>query len=129
MFHKVKEVRPLDNYVLSVQFGEGVVKEYDLKTLMSKVSFFDPLKEKDLFSEVKVDTGGYGKSWTDDIDLSSEELLPNQKDIEFYYEDELKVTDINISHSLSDATIQLYISNPQAYIIKDVEIKTPIRNQ
>ena len=55
--------------------------------------------------------------------LSSEELLPNQKDIEFYYENELKVTDINISHSLSDATIQLYISNPQAYIIKDVEIE------
>ena len=106
MFHKVKEVRPLENYVLSVQFGEGVVKEYDLKTLMSKVSFFDPLKENDLFKEVKVDSGGYGVSWTDDIDLSSEELWNNGVEIKTPFDGLISFSDATELWNLHESTLR-----------------------
>lgn len=53
--------------------------------------------------------------------LSDEKLLPNQKDIEFYVSD-FKVNDININQSLNDATIQIFINNPEEYVIKSLQI-------
>ena len=35
-----------------------------------------------LFDQVKVDVGGYGISWNDDLDLSCEELWINGKEEE-----------------------------------------------
>ncbi len=53
--------------------------------------------------------------------LASDELLPNQKDIEFYVRD-FKVRDIAISRSFSDATIQIFIQNPDNYQVKDLKV-------
>ena len=53
--------------------------------------------------------------------LSSNKLLPNQKDIEFYAKD-FKVKDIIIDKSFSDATIQIYIQNPDNYTVKGLNI-------
>lgn len=36
MFHKIKNVSPLPEYKLSVQFAEGVTKIYDVKPLFQK---------------------------------------------------------------------------------------------
>lgn len=44
---------------------------------MNKWSIFEKLKEKELFEKVKVDVGGYGISWNEDIDLSCEEIWEN----------------------------------------------------
>ena len=68
MFHKVKNVAALDNYLLSVSFVEGVTKIYDVKPLFKKWDVFNRLKEGHLFYDVQVDQGGYGVSWNDDID-------------------------------------------------------------
>ena len=38
---------------------------------------FNELKNPELFVQVKVDTGGYGISWNDDIDLDGEEIWAN----------------------------------------------------
>ena len=40
MFHKVKSVNPLPDFRLSVQFAEGVTKEYDVKPLFKKWEAF-----------------------------------------------------------------------------------------
>lgn len=80
MFHKVKNVRALPNYRLSVQFAEGVTKMYDVSPLFEKYNRFAPLKDRpELFGSVDVDQGGYGIVWNDDIDLSCEELWENGK--------------------------------------------------
>ncbi len=42
---------------------------------------------KGLFEQVKVDTGGYGISWNDDIDLSCNELWENGMPIEVAADD------------------------------------------
>ena len=79
MFHKVKNVAPLNNYVLSVSFVEGVTKLYDVKPLFNKWKIFNDLKSDNLFYDVVVDQGGYGISWNDQIDLSCDELFENGK--------------------------------------------------
>ena len=59
MFHKIKSVTPLSDYILSVQFSEGITKHYDLKPLFDKYPMFIPLKEHlDLYYSASVDVGG-----------------------------------------------------------------------
>lgn len=78
MFHKVKEVKVIEKYMLEVEFYEGTIKKYDVSPLFEKWEVFRRLKTQDgLFNQVKVDQGGYGISWNDEIDLSCEELWNN----------------------------------------------------
>ena len=81
MFHKVKAVNALPDYRLCVQFAEGMTKIYDVKPLFVKWEPFKALKNSlELFYNVKVDIGGCGIVWNDDLDLSSDELFENSKE-------------------------------------------------
>ncbi len=78
MFYKVQDVKPLEKYKLLVTFQNGEIKEYDVKPLFDKWQAFKDLAYiNGLFQQVKVDAGGYGISWNDDIDLSCDELYYN----------------------------------------------------
>ncbi|MDR1453955.1 MAG: DUF2442 domain-containing protein [Candidatus Margulisbacteria bacterium] len=78
MFHKVKKVKALPDHCLLVQFEKGERKQYDLKPLFKEIEAFQPLTYvTGLFEQVKVDAGGYGISWNDDIDLACDELYNN----------------------------------------------------
>jgi hypothetical protein len=50
-----------------------VIKVYDCKPLL-KEEPFKLLQNENFFKRVKVDSGGYGISWNDDIDLAESEL-------------------------------------------------------
>lgn len=78
MFNKVKSVMPKREFVLLVQFESGITKYYDIKPLFDKWKVFNNLKSMpELYNQVKVDLGGYGVSWNDEIDLSCDELWEN----------------------------------------------------
>ena len=78
MFHTIKSVQPLENYILLITFKDGATKIYDVKILFEEIDAFNDLKNmKGLFEQVKVDVGGYGISWNDEIDLACEELWNN----------------------------------------------------
>lgn len=78
MFYKVKEVQPLPDYNLLVNFTSGECKRYNVAPLFEKWDMFKTLSNVNgLFEQVKVDAGGYGVSWNDDIDLSCNELWEN----------------------------------------------------
>ena len=78
MFHKLKEVKPLEEYILKITFQDNTIKYYDVKKLFKKWTIFQKLTREDgLFGNVKVDIGGYGISWNDEIDLSCNELWEN----------------------------------------------------
>lgn len=78
MFYKVKKVKPLENYILEITFQNDIIKCYDVSTLFEKWEVFQKLKTNNaLFRQVKVDNGGYGISWNDEIDLSCNELWEN----------------------------------------------------
>ena len=78
MFYKINEVKALPDYYLLVSFVTGEKKKYNVKPLFNKWEQFKALMMiTGLFEQVKVDTGGYGVSWNDDIDLSCNELYFN----------------------------------------------------
>ena len=81
MFHKVKNVEPLDNMLLLVEFVNGEKKRYDVKPLISRWKVFNDLTDNSLFNLVKIDCGGYGIAWNEYIDLSCEELWNNGSSI------------------------------------------------
>lgn len=82
MFHRIKNVIPLNDLLLLVEFINGQKKIYDIKPLMDKWEVFRDLNNDALFRLVKVDTGGYGIVWNAYIDLACDELWKNGKDIE-----------------------------------------------
>jgi len=78
MFHKVKTIKPLSNYSLLVQFENEEKKQYYIKNLVNEIDVFKTLMYiPGLFEQVKVDSGGYGISWNDELDLSCNELYYN----------------------------------------------------
>ncbi|MGL5254271.1 MAG: DUF2442 domain-containing protein [Brevinema sp.] len=78
MFHKVQSVLPQANFMLLVHFKNGESRHYDIKPLFSKWQEFRALQNiEGLFTQVKVDAGGYGISWNEELDISSEELYFN----------------------------------------------------
>lgn len=78
MFHKIKEIKPVKKYVLLATFFDGTVKIYNMDPLFDEIEEFNTLKAiPGLFEQVKVDAGGYGISWNDEIDLACDELWYN----------------------------------------------------
>ena len=81
MFYKIASVEPLPQFVLRVSFQNGRKKIYDIKALSGKWPVFRDLETiPGLFPMVRVDMGGYGVSWNDDIDISCNELWENGKE-------------------------------------------------
>ncbi|MBQ6207100.1 MAG: DUF2442 domain-containing protein [Oscillospiraceae bacterium] len=75
MFHKVASVEQWDGCSLNVLFLDETRKEYDIRCLFDRYPMFRQLAEDEaLFRQVKVDQGGYGVSWNDELDLSCDEL-------------------------------------------------------
>jgi hypothetical protein len=73
---KIDTVRAIGPTRLLIRFGNGEQKVYDCGPLVSRPEFH-LLASPALFSVVRVDAGGYGISWNDDLDLSEYELWTN----------------------------------------------------
>jgi hypothetical protein len=77
---KVQSVKPLEGKRLLVRFVNGAERIYDCSPLLP-LEMFQSLKNEAFFKSVKVDPGGYGISWDDDVDLSEYELWANSKEL------------------------------------------------
>lgn len=77
MFYKVKEVIPMEDMKLKIKFENNEIKIYDVECMIKKYKIFEELRNRELFERVKVDQGGYGISWNDEIDLECNELWKN----------------------------------------------------
>ena len=108
MFHKIRSVTPLPDYILCVQFAEGVTKLYDFNMLIKQYPAFS--MEQDLFKNVEVDNGGYGISWNDDIDLSCDELWENGKRIQNPFDGLISMRDATNLWNLNESTLRKSIS-------------------
>lgn len=111
MIHKVKAVTPLPDYRLSVQFAEGVTKIYDVAALFEKWSMFAPLKNNyALFETVKVDVGGYGIIWNDELDISCDELYANGKLVKTPFDGLMVFSDATTLWGLNESTLRKAIA-------------------
>ena len=67
---KIVSVEPKNDMLLAVKFENGQIKKIDIKPYLN---FFEPFKQlcnPALFNNVKVDSGGMGVVWNEQIDLS-----------------------------------------------------------
>ncbi len=109
MFHKIKNVSPLPEYKLSIQFAEGVTKIYDVKPLFDKIPAFKSLNNND-FGAVYVDVGGYGIIWNDMLDLSCDELWDNGVEVETPFDGLIAFSDATELWGLNESTLRKAIS-------------------
>lgn len=78
MVHRIKKITPLENYVLDAVFTDGIEKLYDIRKIYPIFPQFQDLERiTGLFEKVKVDAGGYGISWNDELDLEAEVIWDN----------------------------------------------------
>ena len=106
MFHKIKNVTPLQDFKLSIQFAEGITKKYDMKKLIDNNKIFSDLKDINLFNSVEVDIGGYGVIWNDDIDISCDELFENSKKIDTPFDGLMAFSDATDIWGLNESTLR-----------------------
>jgi len=71
---KIKKVLVLPEMRLLVSFNNGINKVYNVEPLINEYPDFCILTNPSVFNLVKVDSGGCGVSWTEDIDLPENEL-------------------------------------------------------
>lgn len=110
MFHKIKNVSPLPEYKLSIQFAEGVTKIYDIKPLFQKIPAFKLLEKNNNFGGVYVDVGGYGIIWNDELDLSCDELWENGVEVETPFDGLIAFSDATELWGLNESTLRKAIS-------------------
>lgn len=94
MFHKITSLAALPDYILLVGFADGEFRQFDLKPLMNKYPPFAALKTVNgLYEQARIDAGGYGVVWNDDLDISAEgiyekgAICDTPDDIEKYRQD------------------------------------------
>ena len=111
IFHPVRTITALDNYMLFVEFCEGVSKIYDIKPLFERIPIFKELKENNLFYQVHVDVGGYGVVWNDKIDLAAEELYYNGTIVPSRFDGIMALGDAAQFWNIDDSTLRHAIRN------------------
>ena len=75
MTHRIKEVESKENFMIEAVFFNGQIVQYDVKSLFLVFPQFQMLEDnQELFKNVKVDQGGYGISWNDELDLDAETI-------------------------------------------------------
>lgn len=75
MTNKIISAVGKDDFSLEVEFMNGDVKKYDMDYMLTQYPQFQTLKEnKKLFEAVRVDVGGYGVSWNDELDLDAQTI-------------------------------------------------------
>lgn len=110
MFHKVKDVAALPGRKLSVQFVNGTTKLYDVRPLMSRINAFEALEDERLFNSVEVDVGGYGVVWSDDLDLSCDELWDNGVEEQTPFDGLMSFADASELWGLGESTLRKAVS-------------------
>lgn len=75
MFVKITSVAALPDYVLLIGFNDETFKQFDIKPLIKKYEPFKALVNiKGLYEQVKIEMGGYGLIWNNELDLSADGL-------------------------------------------------------
>lgn len=105
-FHKVKDVSALPDLRLSVQFANGTTKIYDVAPLMRRLPAFAALEDEALFCSVAVDQGGYGIVWSDELDLSCDELWENGAEVATPFDGLMSFSDASELWGLSESTLR-----------------------
>ena len=82
MIPRIKEITPLENYMLRVVFADGKAVLYDVKEDMDQIESYRLLRMiPGLFQQVSLDKSKTCIYWNDEIDLPSDILYAYGKQI------------------------------------------------
>lgn len=73
---KIYKAKAIDDRTLVIKFTNQEVKKYSISHLL-KNPMFAPLYQAAFFKNFRIEPGGYGIVWNEDIDLSEYELWKN----------------------------------------------------
>lgn len=119
MFRKITSLATLPDYVLLVGFSSGEFKQFDLKSLMNKYPPFAALKNVNgLYEQAKIDAGGYGIVWNDDLDISAEGIY--EKGVACSAPDDIEKYRQNLLSALVRARQNAGLSQKQLEILSGV---------
>ena len=119
MFHKITSLATLPDYVLLVGFSSGEFKQFDLKSIMNKYPPFAALKNVNgLYEQAKIDAGGYGIVWNDDLDISAEGIY--EKGVACSAPDDIEKYRQNLLSALVRARQDAGLSQKQLEILSGV---------
>ena len=87
MFHKLNRIKTLPGCMLWAEFKDGREVVYDVSALTEvNPVFCDLVQDSELFAQARIDPGGYGISWNDEIDLEAEELWEHGNELKSAFE-------------------------------------------
>ena len=87
MFHKLNRIKALPGCMLWAEFKDGREVVYDVSALTEFNPVFCGLvRDPALFAQVRIDPGGYGISWNDELDLEAEELWKHGDELKSSFE-------------------------------------------
>ena len=78
MYLAIKEVKPIDDYVLLLTFENGEVRKFDMKPYL-ETGIFRELKDASLFNTVR--TSFDSIEWDNEADFDPEILYSNSRSI------------------------------------------------
>lgn len=81
MHRIITRVEPKENLTIEAVFADGEIVSFDIKSMFDKYPAFRELRNEELFNNVTIDGLGYGISWNDDLDLSSDGIYLRGKHI------------------------------------------------
>ena len=109
--HSIRTVTALDNYMLFIEYCEGVARLYDVKPLFERIPIFNRLKDDNLFNQAHLVAGGDGIIWTDEIDLAAEEPFYNGIPVPSRFDGIMALGDAAEVWGMDDSTLRHAIAN------------------
>ncbi|MCT7959609.1 DUF2442 domain-containing protein [Laspinema sp. D1] len=73
---RIVSAKAIGDRLLLIKFTNQEVRKYDITPLLEKPMFV-PLSNPVFFKNFRVELGGYGLVWNDEIDISEYELWQN----------------------------------------------------
>lgn len=103
MILRIKEVKPLENYLLQVVFDDGKSGIYDVKDDINTIPQYRDLKTiEGMFKQAKLDESRTCVFWSDEIDLPSDAIYENleepSQNLETRVNERKKTTENEISN-------------------------------
>ena len=112
MFHKITSLQIKSDYLLVVGFSNNKVKLLDLKPYIEKYKPFKQLVDQPgLYETAKIDIGGYGIVWNDELDISAEGIY--EKGVDYCVTDKASIVKDELLSNYIDIRRKLHISQKQ----------------
>ena len=111
VFHLIRSLSTTSDMMLIAQFDDGTIRKYDAKKLQVKHAAFMAFEnDKVLFSKAKVDAGGFGVVWNENLDLSANEIWTNGEPIGNSFNGLRAFSDASRIWNLNESTLRKALS-------------------